>query len=420
MGDTPQILTSNSAYGSYMKCPRARWWGYEALNAAGSRGWERKSLSLPLATGSWCHRMVQGLFTIALGGDMSAWLAEIDPEAQTAITSFPEVISEAVAGYLDEARIRGLDLGLQMNGSIPEEQLAERTIAEQAALLEAFSWAFLRVRLPRILEEYELVDVEREEVSLLSADVGLQGRCDAVLRRRLDQKLFIYNLKTSGNPDKRWQDAWQVDGQLMTETLAVERRLSERVYGVVIDGFDKGIRVQVDFQTLKERPKDLAQKWEAQRSRLIYGYKCEETVPGRPTLYDWEGTTRKGWEKFAVWEERFEQQGGASPVEYWVNWLPQEQVEAAFVTLPPIMREQRKIDSVVRQMVEQEARIRNGRIAMDATPSEGMLDRLFPQNFHSCVYPTRCAFYRLCHEEGAENPAAAGFQPRTSNHPEVE
>jgi len=459
MPEIPLILTSNSAYGTWHSCQRRRWWAYEALSdsASGARGWERQRLSLPLSTGGWCHRVAQGFFTLEImrqaapDAFISVPTWDWVPEGHLHPTDASGVISAALAGYCSEARERGLDLGLQMDGSLPEEKFVERTIAEQAALLEAFGWAFLRVRLPRLLEEYELLDVEREEYTLLSGDVGLQSRCDAVLRRRSDQRLFIYNLKTSGNPDKRWKDSFEVDAQLMTETLAVERRLGERVYGVIIDGFDKGVRVELDFQTLKERPKAEAEKWVGQRSRLIYGYKCED-IPGRPTLYDYEGTTRKGWGKFAVWEEAFahveqhsqklekayletfkgpnaqldgvnvDMAGGMGPmssVEYWVNWIPQEQVEAAFVTLPPIMRSDRTVESAVRQMVSVEQQIRVNRDIVERHPET--LDAWFPQNFRSCVYPSRCAFYELCHGNAADDPASNGFQPRTANHPlEVE
>lgn len=460
MADLPAILTSNSAYGTWHACNRRRYWGYEAENGTATRGWERQRLSLPLSTGSWSHKIAQGLLVIASGGDMGGLWAEVvgeaHPELADALKREPlppagipavQWIGQCSIGYQFEARIRGLDLGLSMDGQLPEERFVERTIAEQSALLEAFGWAYQRVRVPRIVEEYEILGIEQEEYTLLSGDVGLQSRCDVVLRRRSDQRLFIYNLKTSGNPDKRWHDQFEVDSQLMTETLAVERRLGERVYGVVIDGFDKGQRVGMDFQTLKEikgSPKEGQEPWYAQRSRLIYGYKCED-IPGRPTLYDYEGTTRKGWRKFAVWEETaFPNMLGhiqgpftietmpkpvwrpQSQIEYWVNWLPVEQVEGAFITLPPIMRSDRTVDSAVRQIVAVEKTIRVRREDVDswqqhpAYEQESSLDAAFPQNFRACVYPSKCWAYALCHENAAADPASNGFQPRKSNHPLLE
>lgn len=447
--DLPAILTSNSAYGTFMTCPRKRWHGYEAPNGTATRGWERQRLSLPLSTGGWCHRVAQGLLLMQnanriwtdpddallepLMAPLRAWCKDLGLEGQKVPTNAPEAIMACVEGYRAEVRQRGLDLGLTMDGQQPEEKFVERTIAEQSALLEAFGWAYQRVRVPRLLEEYEIIGIEQEEFTLLSGDVGLQSRCDAVLRRRADQRLFIYNLKTSGNPDKRWHDQFEVDSQLMTETLAVERRLGERVYGVVIDGFDKGVRVEMDFNTLKERPKDGSEKWYGQRSRLIYGYKCED-IPGRPTLYDYEGTTRKGWGKFAVWEERFphvirEESGWShvhkSPVDYWVNWLPIEQVDGAFITLPPIMRSDRAMESAVRQIVSVEQQIRYNRDVMSDSEDYPLqfaieIDKHWPQSFRACVYPSKCWAYALCHEGAADDPASNGFAPRKSNHPSLE
>lgn len=415
----PEIVTSGSAYSAWMRCPRRRWWEYEAPSGDGQRGWEPRILSMPLATGGWCHRVVEGLALLAIGGDLRHWTESV-PDLPYAIpANAREVFISTVDGYRREAHQRGLELGLDLNGFGPEEKFIERTIEEQAALLEAFGWAYNRVRLPRLLDEYEIVSVEQEEFALLSGDVGLQARIDMVLRRRVDGKVFVYNLKTSGAiGDKRWRDQWEVDQQLMTETLAVERRLGEEVSGVIVDGFDKGQRVNVWWDDLKEvrAEREGAEKWQAQRSRLIYGYKCED-IPGRPTMYDYEGTTRKGWGKFAVWESE-------RSVEDWVNWLPVEVVEAQFVTLPPIQRSQAHMEAKVRQMVARETSIREFRGYIEANPDvnrQHLLDNFFPQNEHSCTYPTRCPMYRLCWEPGCANdPAAAGYQPRTPNHPEVE
>lgn len=430
MADLPRILTSNSAYTTALTCLRKRYWAYESPNGTdGARGWERDRLSLPLSTGGWCHQLAQGLLLLASGGDLSDWLSKMGLSPQLECNDASSVVLTCVAGYQAEARERGLDLGLEMNGA-ETEVMVQRTIQEQSALLEAFGWAYQRVRVPKLLEEYEILSTEQEEISLLSGDVGLQGRCDAVLRRKTDQRVFVYNLKTSGNPDKRWHDQFEVDSQLMTETLAVERRLGERVYGVVVDGFDKGMRVKLDFQTLKERPKDGSLAWEGQRSRLIYGYKCED-IPGRPTLYDYEGTTRKGWGKFAVWEESFEcskqvESWGRSPVSYWINWLPLEQVEGAFVTLPPILREDRKVESMVRQIVAVEQQIRARRDMMEPNPQahpqffDDQLDRFWPQSLRACIYPSRCPFFEMCHGSATDSPESNGFRPRVSNHPLLE
>lgn len=413
----PPIITTGSAFSSWLRCNRLRYWQYERLNPDGSHGLERKSLSMPLSTGGWCHKVLQGFLQTTMGVVMQA-------EAQRV------VIETAIQGYLEEVNKHGLELDVDLSDASSEPLL--RTIAEQAALIEAFGWAYLRVRLPQLLQEYEVVGVEQEEFTLLSGDVGLQSRCDAILRRKADQRLFIYNLKTSSNPhDSRFEAGFQVNQQIMTETLAVERRLGERVYGVIIDAFDKGSRVRMWWDNLKEIRDDTkpqfegARKWEGQRNRLLYGYKMDEGVlPGVKAMYDWAGTTKKGWRKFSVWENDFGDailMQGQTPVEAWVNWLPPEVVQAQFRTLEPIMRNDQAVESKVRQMVSGEQRIRDYHDLVEADESGCALDQYFPQNEHSCVYPSRCPMYDLCHSPGApENPEAFGFQPRVSNHPLLE
>lgn len=462
----PAILTSGSQFDSWLSCQRKRYWSYEALTGVavcadcgrrvteddreyckdcpcGGRGWvdlrgyERKSMSLPLSTGGWCHKVVQGLFLLHLEElahyklRLLAWLMESSSVGNMPQTP-ADIIAIAKIGYLNDVRQRGLSLGLQLDGFIPEEKFVERTIAEQAALIEAFGWAFVRVRLPRLLAEYEIVDVEREEYTLLSADVGLQARCDAVLRRREDGRLFVYNLKTSHNPnDQRWRESWLTDQQIMTETLAVERRLGERVYGVIIDGFDKGPRVNVWWHNLKEiregsskPPSAGDEKWQAQRSRLLYGYRCED-IPGRPTLYDFEGTTRKGWEKFAVWSDEGlagRMTANMTPVEYWINWLPIEQLEASFVILDPIMRQDEQVQDHVEQLVAGESEIRQKRDLVEtASNQRAALNKNFIQHkgYNCGSGGNKCWAYDICWG-GVDPRVDDRFVARKANHPSPE
>lgn len=406
------IRTSRSAIASLQSCNRRRYWEYEAPSGPdGQKGWERRRLALPLATGSYVHKVVEGL------------LKGTEPA---------EAILAAKTAYLAEAISR------EVEGE--QETLQSRLVQEQAALIEAIGWGWHRTRLHRLLEEYEVVDVEREEQTELAHDVVLLSRSDAVLRRRSDGRLFVYNPKTAANPsDRRWIANWEVDMQLMTEVLAVERRLGERVYGVLIEGFDKGARVS------EKDSVGTITGWR-QSSPLIYGYKQDADPPLVPiTLYDHEYTRRKGWKRFPVWEEEFgkssipgvanqfagqfprwEKGSGLmrSPIEWWVNWIPLETVEAQFVPLPPIMRDERSVESCVRQVVAMERRIEMSMMDISLrVPSqlEQALDEHFPQSFHACLFPSRCQMFEICHTPGvASDVAGSGlYQPRVSNHPEA-
>lgn len=410
---TTEIVTSRSAYVAYLRCPRLRYWQYEAENGTGTRGWDRQAQAIPLSTGIWCHVVAQGLLLAArqnaLGGVLSLPVGQYGLQAVPVPTDAPTVIQGAKEGYLADVAKRGLELGAE--GATEQSWVAQ----EQAALLEAFGWAFQRVVLPRLLETYELVDIEREERTLLAGDVTLASRCDAVLRRREDGKLFVRNLKTGGRvKEQAWQAQWLYDTQVTTETLAVERRLGEKVWGVLIEGFDTGARVDCYSDTLKEVRDGTRREGvpvvRCQRSRLLYGYKCED-VPGKPTLYDWEGTTRKGWGRFAVASESFNGDSAFSPIEYWVNWLPVEVVAAQFVPLEPILTNDRTIEAKVEQIVQTERHIRDMREVLE---TDG-LDACFSQNNgRECLH---CSAKDLCWLEGAAaDPAGAGYVPRKDHH----
>lgn len=393
------ITTSRSAVSAYQACPRKRYLGYEAANGTDTPGWERRKHALPLATGIYVHEGLEKL----LGGASATSAAE-----------------DAQASYRAEVEARGL--------AVEDGTDEALVIEEQAAHVQALVLAWARVRWPRWQDEYELVEVEQEDRVALSDDVTLACRSDAIVRRKLDGRLFIINFKTVGQADDRWLRQWEVDMQLMTELLAAEHRYGQEFGGVIIEGLVKGARVAVD-QWLKEVRGDDAKDRVAlyiDRSRLLYGYKCDANPPLTPLQYAWEGTTKKGWYKFRTWREDFWQQGLStatqkmSSLEYWINWLPEEVVESQFVVVPPIYRDRLRIDSKVRQITAMERRIAEGveRLQLEPHSKPELLDEYFPTNEHSCTYPSRCAMYEACYEGNvAEDMLGSGlYLPRVDHH----
>lgn len=380
-----QITTSRSAYVAALDCLRRRWHGYEADNGTPTRGWERRKLAIPLATGTHTHKGVEALWGGSTPAEAAAW---------------------ARKSYLTEVAERGLEAEVT-------DADTSRTAAEQAALIEAFTYAWARVRLPELSKEYDLVGAEREMTVSLSDDVMLQARADAILRRRSDQRIFIYNPKTVSDAGERWYRGWETDIQIMTEMLAAEATLGEPVHGVLIEGFIKGKRH-------KEEDTEGNVIGYRQGSPLIYGYRTEANPPFQRELYDWEYTRKKGWFRFPVWEHSFE---GATttPIEWWVNWLPEQVVRDQLAIVPPIWRDQAVTESAVRQIVAMERRIRQAREAISNAPLTdvpALLDEHFPMNSHSCIWPSVCPMYAACWEAGvADDMAGSGlYQPRVSHH----
>lgn len=414
------ITTSRSAVSTYQQCPRRRYWAYEADNGheghfqcdkcheygaliimdngaikgthiCGGKlakmvsGWERKRLALPLVTGIYTHLGLQKL----LGG--------------VAATDAARLASDA---YRQEVASRGL--------AVEQGSKEEDVVEEQAAHVEALTLGWARVRLPVWLDTYEVVETEQEDRVALSDDVTLAVRADAIVRRKEDGRMFVVNFKTVGTADERWLRAWEVDMQLMTELLAAEHRFGQEFGGVIIEGLIKGRRMPQ-----KNDIGDVVGY--ADSTPLLYGYKVDANPPLTQLEYGWEYTRRKGWHKFKTWREQFHNAGTGSfhlnPLQYWINWLPEEVVESQFVVVPPIYRDRDRIEAKVMQIREMEYRVLFGNRAIaDNVPSA--LDAYFPQNEHSCTYPSRCPMYELCWERGtADDPAGSGlYQARHDHH----
>jgi hypothetical protein len=391
------IVTSRSAVGTYQSCNRKRYWLYEADNGTATPGWERRRLTLPLVTGIYVHKGLED----ALKGSGAATAA-----------------SGARDAYLTEVRSRGL--------AVEEGTDEGAVIEEQAAHVEALVLAWCRVRLPKWQAEYELVEVEVEDRVSLSEDVLLAVRADAIVRRKYDHRMFVVNFKTVAQADDRWLKSWEVDMQLMTELLAAERRHGHEFGGVIIEGLIKGRRMP---------EKDAVGTVTGYRDTtpLLYGYKTDGDLPLTQPEYGWEYTRRKGWYRFPTWKENFPRTSHehkptdvATSLQYWINWLPEEVVEQQFVSVPPIMRDEQRIASKVRQIVAMEQRIASGLQSVgwlkehdkaDYLGSNG-LDTHFPMNEQECYWPSKCPAFDLCYTHGvSDDPAGSGlYQPRVDHH----
>ena len=387
------IQTHRSGISTAQECMRKRWHVYESPNGAKTGGFERLKLALPLATGIYVHT---GLGALLLGKPVD------------------QAVKLACDGYISEIESRGLETEVL-------EQVAD-VIIEQNALIEALIRAWNRIRLPYYQENFDIMedDVEREQSSMLiepdslgvMPGVELLIRCDALLRRKLDGKLFIANWKTVGSADFRWYQGWEVDMQILTETLAVETRLGERLGGVIVEGLIKGARYKV-------KNKEGEVTGYRQGSPLIYGYKHPGNPPIDPPAYDFNYTKRKGWSRFKVWEE--EELGGVSG---WVDWLPEELLESQFAVVPPLLRDAAAIESKVRQIVAIERQIYLGKMTYEQAKSEEekliVLDNMFPQNEHNCIWPSRCQMYEMCWTGGvSDDPIGSGlFRARVPHHPQ--
>lgn len=386
---------SRSQYDAYQDCARKGWWLSEYPSGGSVNGLQRKSLRVPLLTGGLIH---DGIGMLLLGKPLE------------------DTVKVITHTYDESVKARGFT---------PEDIGESPLVAEQRAFVEAWVRAYARVRLEPTLAEFEVLDVEREEVVPLSADVTLLARCDAVLRRKEDDAIFIKSFKTTS--DARWLDKEETSLQSMSEVLAVEARLGVRtVSGVLVEGLLKGRRVHIDKMDKS--------KGKRETSPLIYGYKLDANPPFNSTTYscDPQSARRKGWKRFEVWNENFEGcPDTISPIAYWVRWLGLETVEGLFVNAAPILRQGDILNAWKQQanalMTRLDLKAKNLRLLPQYRSIMGEqqyyeeLNADWPQNYQACARygsDNRCQFFDICFTKGVgEDPLASGlYMPREAHH----
>ncbi len=203
------FLLDRSRLAQYQRCPRAYYWGYvyKGLGVAPSRR------ALPLAFGGSMHMGLEQL----LRGE------GVQRGVEVALHEF-------------ELQARGQGLELQPNES------AYEVYREQSALLEALLRAWYIVRYPSFMEEYEVVDLEREEEWKPSEAITFMARADGVLRNRASGDLYVLSFKTTKQYSGKSAKEARMDIQGMSELVAVEERLGERVQGIQMEYLVKGRR----------------------------------------------------------------------------------------------------------------------------------------------------------------------------------
>lgn len=311
-----------------------------------------------------------------------------------------------------------------------------RDIEEGLLLAEALVRGWASVRLPKIQAEFEVIAIEREMHKDFHGDgrtVRLLTRPDIVMRRRSDGRIFVRNLKTASRVDDKWRDKWRYDMSTFSEALAVEELLGEPVAGTIMEGIVKGSR--------KDYPMGSGDyHWD---SPLLFAWKRDGEPPmtedewyGR---YEWSctaphvmGNGRKcpgskshrlsGVHKYMVTTRL----GGVSG---WIDYLganDRSLLEEQFVELTPILRSAYEIERWKRQKLPMEVEIREHRDhlrSMQAMPEpefdEALLDRWFPMSTAdgNCVWPSKCAYFEICHGTQGDDLAGNGFVPRNPNHP---
>lgn len=362
------ILTSRSRYVAYANCPR---YGLLAYDYAGDGlGLESTKASLPLVTGILIHEV---LAKILKGVSVNA------------------ALDEEMEKYRREVESRGVRF---------EDPDVAFLLKEQETMLRGTVYAWMEVRLPLILREYEIVTVEKEMKWEMGGGVIDQIRCDLLARRREDGGLFYFEWKTTTTGGSDWAKQWEHNTQLLLNTLAIEEILGERCEGVIVEGLVKGRRKVDDSITSPFLGRKI------QQSPLCYGWKNPTT-----SAYRSKYTSAAGWFKVATWDEM--------PVNRWVSEvMDTEEKRKLFAPVPAITPNRKQLTRARKQViaVEQERAEK-----LKFVRGGGDVDLAFPMNDEHCFryWGHPCEFEQLCFtEEIAADPLGSGYQLKESHHKE--
>jgi hypothetical protein len=420
-----EVLTHfahRSGQSSYQRCPRSWYWGY----SWDSIGLTRTRLDIPLARGIFVHR---GLQAILQG------------------KSIDDAITIALAEFDKEITSRGLDVA-----SLEDSNYVYR---EQRALVEAMLYGWWKKRYPELIERYEILEVEHEEVwevgefeigeMKMTQQIGVitygardkvklvwLGKADALLREKDTGDLYLQSFKTTGEWDSRKDSAGMHDIQGLSELCAVEHRLSEwwewMQHTDPEDPTEYSLKAKREIpapmfdylRSCKEPPKIMGIRMEhllcgprkeakrgsgqkVQYSPLIRGYCKEGITPDMNEFaykFQWDdefGTHRlgKGWVGLNFWE----QPGG---VRAWIDLLASGEVQAdlgdalegEYVLPIPYYRQAEDAEDWLQQMIAEELRKFEAVQRLNACKSDN--ERRFVLNTMLPQFRHSCDYPKSC------------------------
>lgn len=356
----------------------------------GGTGLSRVAQSLPLSSGIALH---EANARVLLAGGASPVL---DAAIQHGLNAYQEKV---------------LKRGLQNH----PKDLVKFTVGEQRALIEALVRGWVRYRVPDLLEHYEVIEVEREHRVHLAFEVYQNIRFDATLRPRGTNYVVVMDEKSTANESADWAERLRRSNQTHLYVPAAEDIYGMYAAGVQYEGMFKGAR------------RKGTGKWEdrkLQGSQLVYGYKGPSKTG--VTAYQVEGTTKKGWEKFAVWEEP-----GLTIADWMDNYISPDVLSGLYQSVPPWrplesdMEDNRKL--LAKREIEWRQKIEPG-IKLSLTAPEEVPEwtsKNLLKNREACLKfggDHRCPMWDICYDRTvAGDPLGSGlYEPRKDHHRDVD
>jgi hypothetical protein len=405
--------TDRSRFLDGFKCPRYRYLRYHSITGYGL---DAKQVSVPLTTGSYTHGPLAAILDACKKGIPST--AEIR-----------EIIRAGLIAYRDDLKDRGF-LDVESND-------IQRTMTEQATLIEGMLWGYVRAVLPTLLKEFEIVAIEKEYLLTLAKGIVFQGRPDFVARRRSDGVLGIHDFKTASSLGDDYIASFNHSVQMSLGTAAVEAQEGEKVTHFYIHGLLKGSRRPFQKDGVKA-------PYESQHSPFCYA----KFTPAMPPLKKDPSWALTGYwaDKQSLWSlpQDFwaNKPTEMSNVEFWVTQvLPLAEVQEQYKLLGPYERPDHLIKQSLRE-IEYEERSWIDRLFELHTDPQGRglqstqepgpsprkfgdpsfqadLQRLFPRSWECWnFYGGPCPMKHICFEQPSwQEPLVSGrYQSRLPQH----
>lgn len=380
-------LIDRSRISAYFNCPRAYFWQYEYLN----HGLAPTKTPSPLVIGGSIHK---GLETLLRGGS-----------EQTSVDA-------GIACLRDSLASGGLELE-------PQEDVLF-VYKEQESLVEGLVRVYARIGAPRLLEQYEIVEIEEEYDLPLSDRVTFMSRADGLLRKRTDGRLYLLSFKTAKRYEKRLSSDGFADVQGLSEAAAIEPLIGEEIAGVQMEYLIKGARMASPEGTVIQQNL-LVHPWLNEGAigssvrdpaNWAWSYRWKDAVGGH--------ALGKAWKRVNVWEYM--------SIADWVSLLQSNDVQAncgsaldtVLISPVPYFRRTEELKDWRDQTRAVGERLANYRDNVGGLPNREKLNEFYPQNRRACNWPSKCPMQDICFGPCGETPEETGLYKFREAHHETE
>lgn len=411
------------------KCPRRLYWEYYW----DGKGLQPVKLNQHLAFGGAVHEAIAEVLALCKMNDelpsMVVIVNDIIPHAQRTLH---DAFTQAKGFQTTEVATE-----IDFEGNVIQVSEDQGWLVDHYCdLLEGLVVGWSLVRLPELLQQYKVIEVETEEQLHMpvvdpyymdgnqqyqNIELVFNSRPDAILERRTDGALVILSLKTTSQVNQMWLENFKTDQQTVSEVLPVEARLGREVAGVQVEGLVKGA-MKYDWPVGSDSNYH-------HNSPVIWGYNKEAGGFENEwkAQYSWKDEFGKGHRLGKGWNRRKIAESYPGGIPEWVGYIYQNEPEllrAQFPSPPLISRSAGELEEWLEQVKYREVEVHNALVEIKQRAAvENILAQHFPKHTSGCAYDpqyhSKCPCYGLCWGSESQDPLGCGtYKYREPNHPE--